>query len=228
MAIAGLTAAGKTTHARLLADALGYRYVSATGILLELLGIESDTGRAWFDHQERIRKARSAGDVDAELDRRLIQLATEEDGLVLDSWAIAWTCRVPMVRLWFESDALSRTWKCFVSQGESPEHDLDGCLRIIEDKDTSTRDLFLQHHGFDLFLDREIFDAILDNTHLIHRPTRRAADAGIAAFAPVVQAVVESLLSDRQGDLASAALNWTNDQRSCLVHVRRKRGDDPS
>ncbi|WP_190823489.1 cytidylate kinase family protein [Saccharopolyspora pogona] len=226
IAVSGLTAAGKTTHARLLAHAFGYQYVSATEILLDLLGIESDTGRAWFDHQERIRKARAVGDVDAELDRRLIKLATEEDGLVLDSWAIPWTCHAPMIRLWFESDVMSRTWKCFVSQGESPEHDLDSCLRIIEEKDVSTRELFLRDHRFDLFRDRDVFDAILDNTHLIRRPTRRAADTGITAFEPVVTAVAKALIHDLQDQLASVTLDWTNDQKRCLVHVRRIRGDE--
>ncbi len=39
IAFAGLTAAGKTTHARRLAADLGYRYVSATDILLEILAL---------------------------------------------------------------------------------------------------------------------------------------------------------------------------------------------
>jgi cytidylate kinase len=37
IAFAGLTAAGKTTHARRLAADLGYDYVSATDILFEIL-----------------------------------------------------------------------------------------------------------------------------------------------------------------------------------------------
>jgi hypothetical protein len=39
IAFAGLTAAGKTTHARRLAADLGYSYVSATDILFEILGM---------------------------------------------------------------------------------------------------------------------------------------------------------------------------------------------
>ena len=39
IAFAGLTAAGKTTHARRLAADLGYGYVSATDILFEILQV---------------------------------------------------------------------------------------------------------------------------------------------------------------------------------------------
>ena len=219
IAVAGLTAAGKTTHAKLIAQKLDYQYVSATEILLELVGIESSGDRAWFDHGNRIRQARASDDVDAELDRRLVQIATECEGLVIDSWAIAWTCHASMIRIWLESDTTSRAWKCFVSQGDTPEHDLVGCDRLIENKDVSTRRIFMDRHGFDLFTDHDVFDAVLDNTYLIRQPTRWAADSGIAEFEPVVSAVVEFLIDNRPDTLASAVNDWTADQRTCLTYV---------
>ena len=48
IAFAGLTAAGKTTHAQRLAADLGYDYVSATDILFELLRVPRDA-HPWFN-----------------------------------------------------------------------------------------------------------------------------------------------------------------------------------
>jgi cytidylate kinase len=53
IAFAGLTAAGKTTHARRLAADLGYRYVSATDILLEILQVRDPGADLWFTSSTR-------------------------------------------------------------------------------------------------------------------------------------------------------------------------------
>jgi XTP/dITP diphosphohydrolase len=74
IAFAGLTAAGKTTHARRLAAELGYDYVSATEILLGILGISGERDRVWFTQLDHINRARDGGSVDAELEQRLLGL----------------------------------------------------------------------------------------------------------------------------------------------------------
>jgi cytidylate kinase len=79
IAFAGLTAAGKTTHAQRLAADLGYDYVSATDILLEILleilRVPRDV-HPWFNQADAISAAREDGAVDAELESRLVDLAT--------------------------------------------------------------------------------------------------------------------------------------------------------
>jgi hypothetical protein len=47
IAFAGLTAAGRTTHARLLAEQLGYEVVSATTIILDILGVRANPEQIW-------------------------------------------------------------------------------------------------------------------------------------------------------------------------------------
>ncbi len=195
IAFAGLTAAGKTTHALLLADELGYEYVSATKILLELLDMPAvDHRSVWFSKLDEINKLREGDALDDALEARLIQLATERDGLVLDTWALPWISDGPMIRIWIESDRRSRSWKCYVSQGETYERDIEACAALIDAKDQTTRNIFQRRHKFDLFSDRSIFDLIVENTHLIDSPTREGADRGIEAFAPVVATAVKSAL----------------------------------
>jgi hypothetical protein len=104
VALAGLTAAGKTTHARRLASDLGYGYVSATDILLEILQVPDPGSDLWFTKLDAITAAREGGAVDAELEARLIDLAWTSDRTVFDSWALAWISPSSMARIWIESD----------------------------------------------------------------------------------------------------------------------------
>ena len=153
IAFAGLTAAGKTTHAQRLAADLGYDYVSATDILFELLRVPRDA-HPWFNQADAISAAREDGAVDAELESRLVDLARTSDRVVFDSWALAWICPVPVLRIWIESDLPSRTRKCQVSLGDEPRP-LAECEGVLRAKDDYNRAMFRRRHGFDLFTDRE-------------------------------------------------------------------------
>jgi cytidylate kinase len=199
IAFAGLTAAGKTTHAKRLADELGYQYVSATEILLEILGIEQTGESVWLTRLGETNAARSNGSVDAELEERLVSLNRTRQRTVFDTWALAWIGDSPLLRIWIESDLESRVRKCLVSQGDrrtSP----DRCRSLLDEKDSFNRQLFQRRHGFDLFTDRHRYDAVLDNSHLIPNPTESAARSGIEAFAPVIHAVATCVMADDQAE----------------------------
>ena len=201
IAFAGLTAAGKTTHAKILANELGYTYVSATQIILDIIGMREQADGVWFKNYDKIQKAREGDAVDAELERRVRQMAISRDGLVLDTWAMAWIFDgdTPMVRLWIESDVPSRTRKCFVSQGDKPKNDLPACEALIAKKDQETRESFIRRHNFDLFTDRDRYDIILSNSMLIQEATRSCADQGIHTFAPVLHQAVK-YVTDKMND----------------------------
>jgi cytidylate kinase len=201
IALAGLTAAGKTTHGLALAADLGFGYVSATEILLEILGIGQASEALWFDHLEEIHNARADGTVDAELEARLVDLAATSEGIVFDTWALAWIGRGPLVRIWIESDLDSRIRKCLVSQGAVRSTSADARI-LLQDKDDFNRRLFRDRHNFDLFTDRHRYDAVLHNGHLIPVASEAAAKAGIETFAPVVKAAVDAIVTR---DAAAAA-----------------------
>jgi cytidylate kinase len=130
---AGLTAAGKTTHAKRLADELGYDYVSATDILLAILGIDDPSDQIWFARLGEIQAARGDGAVDIELEQRLVSLNRTRQRTVFDTWALAWIGEGPLVRIWIESDLESRVRKCLVSQ-RSGRLDAHECRSLIEEK----------------------------------------------------------------------------------------------
>jgi cytidylate kinase len=200
IAFAGLTAAGKTTHARRLATDLGFDYVSATDILFEILRVPRDA-HPWFSQGDAINAARQDGTVDAELESRLVDFARTRDRTVFDSWALAWICPVPVVRIWIESDLPSRARKCLVSLGGEPRP-LGECEAVLRAKDDYNRAMFLRRHGFDLFRDRERYHAVLYNSHLIPAATGPEARRGIERFAPVVCKAALAVMGARASGLA--------------------------
>jgi cytidylate kinase len=201
IAFAGLTAAGKTTHARRLAADLGCRYVSATDILLEILQVRDPGAHLWFTQLDAITAAREGDAADDELEARLKDLARTNDRTVFDSWALAWISPSPVVRIWIESDLPSRTRKCLVSLGDEPRP-LAGCEALLHAKDDHNRAMFLRRHGFDLFRDRERYHAVLCNSHLIPAATGQESRRGIERFAPVVRDAALAVMGAGAGGLA--------------------------
>jgi cytidylate kinase len=200
IAFAGLTAAGKTTHAQRLAADLSYDYVSATDILFEILRVPRDA-HPWFNQADAISAAREDGAVDAELESRLMELARSSGRVVFDSWALAWICPVPVLRIWIESDLPSRTRKCLVSLGDEPRP-LAECEEVLRSKDDYNRAMFRHRHGFDLFTDRGRYHAVLCNSHLIPAATTQESRRGIEEFAPVVHDTALAIMTADAGGMA--------------------------
>lgn len=190
--IGGLTAAGKTTHAKKLAAEIGYEYVSGTGTLCRLLDIEvEEDPPPWVNVAAQVAKLRT-DETDRALEDELLRKSRAADRQVFDVWALPWTSRDPaLIRVWINSTLESRTWKCFVSQGSRPAMPLACWKDYVEKKDDRNQKLFLRTIGFDLYGDRAVFAVELDNSALIAAPTEAAAQVGIRQFGPIVRAAVE-------------------------------------
>lgn len=179
----GMTAAGKTTHAKLLARQLGFEYVAAIDVILALLGINKDPEGIWT-REPRLFDAFNDPSLNRAVDAQLVELSKTRGGVVFDAWALPWLSDAPMMKIWVESDVASRRRKVLVSQLRSG---IAADSSILERKDLASRDNFLNTYGFDILNDRTPFDAILDNTELIPTATIAASDLGISRFAPVVR-----------------------------------------
>ncbi|PZG15242.1 cytidylate kinase [Micromonospora craterilacus] len=218
--LSGLTAAGKTTHAALLAKHLGHESIHITDLLLSELGggFGSSEG-VWFHRMAEIESLRDGGDVDDRVDRILSDVVRNRDGVVVDAWALPWYFTEPAIRIWIGSDRLSRSWKCAVSSPAEVALGPTGCAKLVDEKDRLTRQRFLRRYDFDIFSDRDVFDFVLDNSHLIDAPTRASADVGIDKFHRVLVACVEAGSSGDPGPLRALVNNADPDLRSSVVRV---------
>jgi cytidylate kinase len=186
--ISGLTAAGKTTHALLLAEALGFTYVSSSQILASLAGYTVDSSKeSWWDKLGgTLTAARHSGALDRKLDEEMCRLASEAREQIFDAWALPWTSLAPMLRIWLASTPEARTIKCCVSHLPA-ELPLTRCREIIDEKDDYSREMFDRLYHFDLFADHAVFDVIVDSTSLVTEPTESAAAIGIGYLDPVLR-----------------------------------------
>jgi cytidylate kinase len=216
VSFSGLTAAGKTTHSAILAEQLGYRLVSAGDLMVRAARIDEPTAGVWFRRMDTLEAERRSNDVDGAVDAELRD-AARGGRTVFDAVAMPWLGVDDLIRVWIESDRLSRSWKCYVSQEPEPSLDLVECAHLMDRKDDFTRSMFADRYRADVVADRTRFDAILNNTHLIEEPTRDAARAGIAAFAVVVEQVI-AFLAGARNDLAGLLADPSLSR--CVEHVR--------
>jgi cytidylate kinase len=183
--VSGLTAAGKTTHALLIAKWLGYDYVSASSLMLDRLRVEHDeTNTLWATRFDDVEMRRDQGPVDRDLNEHLKVELRRRDRTVFDSWSAAWLDQTPRcLRIFIESDGNSRARKARVSQEpHGPYLSISACRQLIDRKDESTAVRLNPLLGTDIRRDRSPFDLVLDNSALIREPTVVSARRGIKVF----------------------------------------------
>jgi cytidylate kinase len=204
--ISGLTAAGKTTHARLLASTLGYSYVSGSAVLAAAAGLSVDSDRDWWiPHGAALSGLRACDDLDREVDRRLVAWSHRESHVVFDAWALPWLSKAPMLRIWLQSEDGSRDRKCVVSHMGSRPVTLEDARAIIVEKDAESREIFRRLYGFDLFIEHDCFDVVLDLSRLIPKPTRECSATSVRRADAALSAIVLAALRHPSADPARMA-----------------------
>lgn len=180
LVISGLTAAGKTTLARKLADQLTLDYVSASTILRRTFG---DTSGHWTPTLDLRRNDLS---IERKVDHLVQEVFRQSEHAVFDCWGLPWftdDVTGPTVFIWIESDQESRFRKCFVSYLErSDPKSLRECRDIVIAKDTKSREIFMENWDFDIYTDRSPFNLVLDASSLIPHADLETAQQGARAL----------------------------------------------
>ena len=195
--VSGFTAAGKTTHARLLATALGWRYIGMSQIRSLCVPGSATEREEWVEGGD-VRRAANIS-LDLEMDHRLKDhIDRLEIPVVVDAWLQPWLCELSnATRVWLGSDFDSRVLKARVSRlrsGLGPSPSIDA---TIAQKDDFSIAHFRRVYGVDFGPDPTVFDLLLDNTGYIAEATIRSSDDGINRFAAVFNARVSALVEAR-------------------------------
>lgn len=186
--ISGLTAAGKTTHGRLLAQDLGWAYFDMASVRKGVLGNKLDAAeldREWTPAHDQLRAVDPG--VDLLADQLMTSMMNERSNVVVDAWLQPWIYRRDdALRIWIESSVETRLMKAEVAtlrRGEAVPCDVRKSLAA---KDEFSRMHFHRLYSIELFGDPSVFSVLIDNSRYIDEPSIAKSDAGIAAFRRVL------------------------------------------
>jgi len=163
--LTGLTACGKSTAARRLAQKYGLKYVSGGTALKELalkMGYKAKE-KGWWETSEGMRfleKRLSDSKFDKQVDDQLLQW-TERGNVVLDSWTMPWLSKKGF-KIWLEVSPEERAKRLAHRDGISEEE----AKHIIREKDGKTKRIYERLYGFKLGEDYSPFDLVIDSESL--------------------------------------------------------------
>lgn len=217
--ISGLTCAGKTTHAHLLADSLGYDYISASSMLARHAGVPHGKS-LWRTNEPEIQALRSDDEADRAVDKALVQRAADGPPAVFDSWTLPYLYQAerPLVKVRLDSTLRARAirFRLAVSRSKAPldQEQAEVAVRL---KDEAISERLRRLYNFELLEPRDdLVDLPIDTSRLVSAPTIKAAATGIAIAHRLVLAEIENYV-DLLLDGESASTRRQEDLAGCVV-----------
>lgn len=163
--VCGLTASGKSTVARRVAEKYGLRLYSG-GDALKALAIEAGykpLSRGWWETDEGLRflqQRKHDPDFDKKIDTKLLEYA-KQGNVVLDSWTMPWLL-ADGFKIWVDASKEVRVGRLAKRDG----FNLKEALKVLEEKEETTKAIYKKLYGFNLGEDFSPFDFIVDTDKL--------------------------------------------------------------
>ncbi|MBI2174554.1 MAG: hypothetical protein HYU33_05100 [Candidatus Omnitrophica bacterium] len=191
--ISGLTAAGKTTHSKILAERFRLRYVGASMLALGRKNIDpQEISPDYWLTDEGISLLH---DVGPDIDQALLELESDGVQTVFDCFFLPWLRHRPALCIWLESDFESRILKAIVShqgRGRFSGKELRERMRF---KDDHSARMLKGQFGHDLYSDKQPFAHVIDISGFICEATSEASRASIRSVNLILEPIVEAYLS---------------------------------
>lgn len=155
VAVSGQVASGKTTIARMLAEKLGYRFVSS-GELFRSIAVERGVD---------LVKLHEIAERDYSIDRAVDQRSIEEarkGNVVIEGHLAAWIVKdYADVKIYLKAGLEARARRLAAREGKG----VDESLREIKIREESNRRRYMAIYSIDIN-DLSIFDLVIDTTHI--------------------------------------------------------------
>lgn len=156
--VSGLPGSGTSTTCKLLRERLGWRYVNA-GEFFRQLALDQGVSLA-----EMGQRAEAEGQVDRQLDEGMVQLARQEQDLIMEGRLTGWMALrqgLPALKVWCHAPLEVRAGRV----GQREQQTAEEALRDIAARERSEHQRYTRHHQIDLD-DLSIYDLVLDTADL--------------------------------------------------------------
>jgi cytidylate kinase len=166
----GFSGSGKSTIANLVAEKYGLKVVHPSGILRDLYeGKKVDIGNTryntgFWESEEGVRLFRSRLDEEEPLDvvsDRILVEEVRKGNVVIDSWSLPWLTDRGR-KIYLQADLEVRAQRV----AKRSEISYERALEVVDMKDEETRNLFRRLYGFDIKLDHDVFDYVINTNDL--------------------------------------------------------------
>jgi cytidylate kinase len=163
--LAGLTACGKSTVAKRLAEKYGLQYLSG-GSALKELAIKMGYGteeKGWWETSEGMKFLEHRlhdSSFDQKVDEQLLQWA-QRGNVILDSWTMPWLSKTGF-KIWLEASPKIRAQRLAKRDNITVQE----AENAVAEKDRKTKQIYERLYGFKLGEDFSPFDLILDTDRL--------------------------------------------------------------
>lgn len=150
--ISGPPGSGKSTNAARLADAFGFDHVSGGDTFREMA---ADRGLSAVELNEQ---AEDDGQIDRDLDRRLREIATERENVVLESRLAGWLAGEHAdMRIWLDAPLDVRVERIV----DREEKDFETAREETRRREQSEAKRYAEYYDIDIG-DRSIYDLVLN------------------------------------------------------------------
>ncbi|MBX5326545.1 MAG: (d)CMP kinase [Candidatus Bathyarchaeia archaeon] len=163
--VCGLTASGKSTVARKVAEKYNLRLYSG-GDALKTLAQEAGytpTERGWWESKEGLKflsRRLDDPEFDKKVDTKLLEVA-KEGNVVLDSWTMPWLLNGGF-KVWIDASKKTRIKRL----AKRDNINIKKASQVLEEKEEKTKTIYKRLYGFHLGEDFSPFDLILDTDKL--------------------------------------------------------------
>ena len=162
--VSGLTASGKTTLAKGLADELNLEYLSGSSKLKDLL--PDKTFRSWESKEgiQMILFRLKNTKFDKRLDSGLLRIIRRSDNIVVDSWTMPWLLgsNRNTVKIYVKAPIEVRARRVSI-RDDIP---YKSALTAIKKKDDLTANIYRSLYKIDVSYDLAPFDLVVDSSKL--------------------------------------------------------------